>query len=450
MTARRRAAVHVVRTASAVLAAGATAAAAMAAAGAAWGQPLIVERARTLVVGTPAGGARTDRVDGARTGRTRADLPSSGLRTEWRTPLGTLVEHAPLVDERGTTYVVGTRGEIVAIARDGSERWRASTGAAQPGPAALLADDTLVFVDAAGEAVAVRDGSVRWRHRFGRTDAARPAPLPLDDGGLVVATTHELAVLDADGRERARATLPEPTVLPLVAALGKVVAIGLSGTVWSWTPGADEPGRIATFGSSVHAGAALADDHTLVGVTAGQAHVTAVDLARGTARTLAVAPAGVWLGPPAMRGSEAYLVLLTPTSEIALAIDAAGNELGRTLLALHPPAAGADAGGAASPPAPHTPPLVDAHGSFAFATADGAIGVVRGTTVELLGEACEPPAGSTARAAPTVVGLASLEAGALVAVCHAGAVLAITGRRPASSESRSGGPIGGERAAAHL
>jgi len=410
----------------------ATAAAAMAAAGGARAQVWSVERPRTIVVGTPSGGARTDRGDGARTGRARAELPSSGLRTEWRAPLGTLVEHAPLVDEHGTTYVVGKSGEVVAVARDGTERWRTPTGAVQPGPAALLGDDTVVFVDAAGEALGVREGSVRWRRRFGRTDAARPAPLPLDDGGVVVATTHELSLLDADGVERARATLPEGTTLPLIAALGRVVAVTSSGAVWSWALGAEEPARIATFGSAVRGGAALANDHTLVGVTAGQAHFTAVDLLRGTATTLAAAPGGLWIGPPAMRGPTAYLVLLTPTSDLAVALDtAAANapEAGRILLGLHPPAASPDAGAAASPPVPRTPPLVDAHGTFAFATAEGSIGVASASTVELLGDACEPPAGTPGRAAPPVVGLASLEAGALVAVCHAGAVLAIRGAR---------------------
>jgi hypothetical protein len=416
------------------LASASTAAAVMAAAGGARAQAWSIERPHTLVVGTPSGGARADRVDGARTGRARSELPSSGLRTEWRAPLGTLVEHPPLVDEHGTTYVVGKSGEVVAVARDGTERWRTPTGAVQPGPAALLGDDTVVFVDAAGEALGVREGSVRWRRRFGRTDAARPAPLPLDDGGVVVATTNELALLDADGIERARTTLPEPTTLPLVAALGRVVAVTSSGAVWSWTLGADEPARVATFGSAVQGGAALADAHTLVGVTAGQAHFTAVDLLRGTATTLAAGPGGVWIGPPAMRGPTAYLVLLTPTSELAVALDTAGAntpEIGRTLLAIHPPAASPDAG-AATPPMPRTPPLVDARGTFAFATAEGAIGVASASTVELLGEACEPPAGTPGRAAPAVVGLASLEDGALVAVCHAGAVLAIHGAHPSA------------------
>jgi hypothetical protein len=248
-------------------------------------QPIDVQRARTLVVGAPAGHARTDRLDAARTGRTREALPSAGLRTEWRTSLGELIEHPPLVDGNGVSYVVGARGEVSAVGPDGTERWHVTTGAMQSGPGTLLSDDTLVFVDAAGEAVAVREGAVRWRLRFGRSDAARPAPLPLADGGVVVATTQDLASLDAEGHERARTTLPEPTTLPLLSALGKVVAVGASGTVWTWTPGAPEVTRCGAFGSPVADGAALADDHTLVAVNAAQTHLLAIDLAHPSAAT---------------------------------------------------------------------------------------------------------------------------------------------------------------------
>ena len=412
-------------------AAGAAAAVAIGVAAMAFGQTANVERPRTLIVGHPSGGARADRVDAARTGRARTALPASGLRTEWRVPLGALIEHAPLIDARGCTYLVGTRGEVMAIARDGTERWRVSTDAAQPGPAALLADDTVVFVDGAGEAVAVREGAMRWRVPFGRGDAARPAPLPLEDGGVVVATTHELAALDAEGGVRSRTTLPEATTLPLVAVRGRVIAITSSGAVWSWAPGAPEPAHVASFGSPVDGAAALADDHTLVAVTADQMHLTAVDLVHGAATTRALASGGLWLGPPAMRGGTAHLVLLTPTGELGVTVDASGIEVARVVLALHPMSVAADGGPGALSVAPHTPPLVDWTGAFAFATAEGAIGVATARAVDWLGEACEPPVGSAARAVAPVVGLAPLEDGAFAATCHSGALLAISGRRAA-------------------
>src|SRR5208283_2908429 len=104
----------------------------------------------------------------------------------------------------------------------------------QPGPGALLSDDTLVFADGAGEAVAVRDGSVRWRSRFGRPSSAHAGPLPLDDGGVVVGSGPDLAVLDAAGGERARIVLAEVTSHPLTWGLDQILAIGDTGTVWAW------------------------------------------------------------------------------------------------------------------------------------------------------------------------------------------------------------------------
>jgi len=396
----------------------------------AWGQAFDVERPSTIVVGTPAG-VRADRVDAARSGFARTPLPAATLHAEWRAAASALLEHAPLVDSRGCSYVVGAQGEVVSFARDGVERWRASTGAPQPGPAALLSDDTLVFVSAAGEAVAVHEGGVRWRSRFGRADAVLPAPLPLDDGGIVVATSRELAVLDASGSQRARTTLPEAATAPLVSALGKVVVVTSSGAVWAWTPGAAEPTRVGSFGSPIDGGAALADDHTLVAVAAGEARLTALDLSRGVAATRATSPNGLWLGPPAMRGGIAYVRLLAPSGELALAIDASGRELARTLLATRPPLAPVDGGAPPLLPGLHTPPLIDAAGTLAFGTLEGGVGIVARTgTVEILTDACAPsslaPASAVRTAAREIAGLAPLAPHVLLVACRSGAILALS------------------------
>jgi hypothetical protein len=401
-----------------------------------WAQTLDVERPLTLVVGEPARGARADRVDAARTGFARSSLPTSGLHTEWKTPVGAVIEHAPLVDARGATYVIGTRGEVISLGRDGAERWRVSTNAMQPGPGALLSDDTLVFVDAAGEAVAVREGVVRWRSRFGPPGVAKAGPLPLTDGGVVVATAAELEALDAEGRVRARATLPEGIAAPLVSALGKVVAITASGAVWTWAPGAPEATRVASFGFAIAGAAALADDHTLVAVRAGQALLVRVDLGRGTTSTWATSPGGVWLGPPAMRGETAYVIESATTGELAVSIDLSGRELGRVLLLARAAAIGSDGGPTPIAGGTHCPPVVDGAGTIAFATTDGSLGVVTATehggSAELLRGACGPAPAAFALTSPAVVGLAPLSAGAFVAVCHSGSVLAVTGQRDAA------------------
>lgn len=406
----------------------AAAAVAIGAGAAASAQTIDTQRPRTLTVGAPAVGARVDRLDTARTGRARTGLPVGGIRVEWKASLGVSVDAPPLVDGAGNLLLVGTRGEVVSIAGDGSERWRLSTGAMQPGPGALLADGTLVFVDAAGEAIAVRDATVRWRVHFGRGDAAHPAPVPLDDGGIVVATTRDLALLDAEGHERARTTLPEPTAVPLVAALGKIVAITASGVVWTWTPGAVEATRVGSFGGPVDDGAGLSDDHTLLAVTAGHAHLTAVDLVRGTTTTRAVVPAGLWLGPPALLGDTAFLTLLGPTSELAVGVDGAGNDVLRAPLVtrLAPLPLLADGGVAPLVALPHTPPIVDGAGTLVFATTDGTVGVVANGVVSTLPDTCPPAPGARGAAAPTA-GLAPSRPGAFVAACRAGTLVSFRG-----------------------
>jgi hypothetical protein len=396
-------------------------------------QTMDVQRPRTFVVGAPASGVRVERLDAARTGRSRTALPAGSVRVEWRASLGVPTEWSPLVDASGNLLIIGNRGEIVSTTSDGDERWRLATGALQPGPGALLSDGTLVFADAAGEAVAVRDGAVRWRARFGRSDAARPAPVPLDDGGVVVATTHDLAAFDAEGHERARTTLPEATAFPLVAALGRIVAVTASGVVWTWSPGAPEPTRVGSFGGPIDDGAGLADDHTLVAITSGHAHLTAVDLVRGTTTTRAALPAGLWLGPPAFRGDTAFVLLLGPTSELAVAVDAAGNETMRIPLVTRPPLMGADGGVAALVALPHTAPIVDLAGTVAFATTDGAVGVVAGGIVDILPDACPPAPGARGAAAPTA-GLVPSRPGAFVAACRSGTLLSLRGSTATSGE----------------
>lgn len=362
------------------------------------------------------------------------------------------LERAPLVDGKENTFVVGVRGDVVAIASDGTERWRAPTLAAQAGPPAMLSDGAIVFLDAAGEAVAVRDGAVRWRVRVApedrRSEAGRAAPLPLDDGGVVVATWRDLVVLDSEGRERARTTLAEPTSAPLVAALGKVVAVTASGAVWTWTPGAPEPIRVASFGSPIDGCAAMADAQTLVAVTAAQAHVVAIDLVRGSTTTRAVAPTGaVWLGPPALRGGRAHVILLSSTGELEAQIAVtptrgeAADPSPWTPVLLHARAASIAADGGAAPLTgyPHTPPLVDSNGTVAFATIAGDVGIQSGEGVDLLVNPCggtrasgaeegsEPWALSVHPASPIVVGLAPLGPGTFVVACRSGAVVAVRG-----------------------
>ncbi|HLK38473.1 MAG TPA: PQQ-binding-like beta-propeller repeat protein [Polyangiaceae bacterium] len=393
------------------------------------GQTLDVERAATVLSGMPSRGSRTERVDVAQSGRAGDPLPASDLRVTWRGSAGGLLDQPPLVGAGASPYAVTSQGEVVAFAADGTERWREATGIAQPGPAALLVDDTVVFATLSGEAVAVRRSGVRWRVRFARGDAVRPGPLPLPNGGVVVAAAREVVALDADGRERARTSLPEPVSAPLVAALGQVVAVTASGAVWGWVPSAAEPRRLGAFGASVEGGAALVD-RSLVAVSNGGTRLVWVDLAGGTKTTRSPPSGALWLGPAATHGVFTQVTLLAPGGELSVSLDASGAELARVLLTPHAPQASGDGGGAI-PSGPRAAPLIDAHGTLAFVTADGGVGVVSSSgTLELLADACvAPPETPLApgRSGGAVAGLAPLRPGEMLVACRSGALLAVAG-----------------------
>jgi outer membrane protein assembly factor BamB len=420
-----------------------------ASAGAVAAQTFRPERPLTVVAGTPAGGARTDRIDASRSGMSRTPLPCRALRVDWRTPVEAVFDHGPVVDSRGGVYVVSSRGDVVALGADGSEKWRTPTGGSGPGPATLLSDDTVVFVDGSGDAFGVREARVRWRAHVGKSDAGRPAPLALSDGGLVAAAGRDLAALDGEGHERGRARLPEPVSAPLLSAAGRVVAITASGTVWTWQPGALDATRVAAFGSPVEGGAAAGDEHTLLAVTGGGLRLSAVDLREGSTTARATSAGALWLGPPAVVAGVSYLLVSTPSGELALALDASGREVGSALLRARSPVTAPD-GGVALLPAAYAPPLADTAGTVMVATAAGAVGAVarlgrghgssaRGPaasdSIEWVASACVgvPNAagpGAGIAGAGSVAGMAPLAPAShpsVVVACRRGDVVAISG-----------------------
>ncbi len=396
-----------------------------------------VEQPLVISAGAPKGGARTVALDASRRGLATSRLPASRLQTEWRNSLGFVAQDGPLVDFRGNVYVVGENGEVTELSRDGAVLSRVTARSPQPGPAALLSDDTVVFVDAAGEAVAVHDGVVAWRSQFGRPSAEHGAPIALDDGGVVVASGPDLAILDRDGRERTRVVLPEATNHPLISVRGTVIAVGDTGTVWSWSPGSSRAVRISSFGSNIDESAALLDDRTLVAITETGTRLSTVDLLDGTSSKLAGASAGLWLGSPVVDGVSVCAIQTTAAGEIAVVIDRSGLTRGSALLWGHPQAHPSDQRAGPTERTPVTAPIVGNDGRLAFASANGSVGVVsgvvpspdagpsEGATVELLADACGPPAANASGARSAVVGLAPLPPNGLVAVCRSGLTVAI-------------------------
>jgi len=374
-------------------------------------------RARTVVVGASRALSPTDRVDARRSGFSRTMLPTAALRTTFRHSFEQVIEHAPLVLDDGSIAVVVNRSELVILSGDRTPRSVPSLGGGSLGPPTALADGTIVAVNSAGEAVGVRQGTVRFRTRLGgeRSLAGHVSPLSLDDGGVVVATSTELTALDAEGSPRSRAAIPEPLATPLLAALGKVIAVSASGAVYGWIPG-QEAQKLGTFGAPIDGSAVLAGPATLLAVVDGS-RLAAMDLAHGTVVTRSSVQAGVYLGPPAMRGERgergevAHLLSMSPGRTLLVSIDAAGQELGRQPVSTFAPMALADGGQFTLVAPAHAGVLVDAAGTVAFATPEGYIGVASATNgVRILGEtpwatrvtaAGKPRSGNVVGIAPT-------------------------------------------------
>src|SRR5690606_8436389 len=222
--------------------------------------------------------------------------------------------------------------------------------------------------------------------RLGGERNLRAAPIATDDGGVVLATISELVVLDSEGNVRSRAALPEAPGAPLVAQGERVLATSVLGTVFAWSPGR-EVVRVGSFGAPIDGGAALASPTTLVGVIEGN-HLVALDLARGVRQTRAIAPQGLYLGPPALRSGGALALLgLAPTRASVTVLDPSGGETLRAPISTFATTPLPDGGAAPLVAPPHVGPVVDARGAIAFAAPSGQVGVVSPDgAVDTLGE----------------------------------------------------------------
>jgi hypothetical protein len=411
----------------------------------AWAQRVDPRRAATFVVGSPGGAMPMQRVDAHRTGAAKQPLPSGALQVAWRKTIGLSVDQPALAGADGTLAIVTARGDVVFLDEAGDERGHITADGRSAGPAAMTSDGTVVFATGSGDAVGVRRTSPRPRFvsRIGGERNVRAAPLPLDDGGVVVATTTDLVVLDAEGGVRSRVTLPDGAAAPLVAAGDRVLAISSAGTVYGWTPGR-EPVRMGSFGAPIDGGAALVDATTLVAVIEGN-HLVDLDLAHGARGTRSVSAQGLYLGPPAVRRDAkgttlATLVSLTPTRALVVTIDAAGNEVARAPIAANSLPTLPD-GGAAPLVAPlHTGPLVDPRGVVAYAATDGHVGVVTADgAVEPLAEVLCARSGRSAG----IAGLTPVGRGAFVVTCDGGTVARVQGPDADPIRKTAPGPTAG-------
>ncbi len=386
--------------------------------------------AHGFVVGPPDGASPMERVDARRSGFAATGLPAATLRMVWHRSIGQDTENAPLVASNGDVFLLGARGEVVVFDHDGVERRRISVGTGASGPGTFTSDGTLVFVNGAGEAVGLRSDTLRYRTRVGERGAlVRAAPLPLDDGGVVVASGASMAALDSEGNVRARTTLPDVISQPLLPGQSGVLAVTATGAVYAWPPGRDAS-RVGSFGTAVDGPAVLASPHTLLAIVDG-AQISALELSDGVAFTRAIAGAGVFLPPLALRGATSYGLELTPSSTLAVAIDPNGREVLRAVVATSHAAALAD-GGAPLASWGSSSTLVDPSGSFAFGTAEGLVGVLTATgAVETLGEPLcvrtrpSSAPGGSGHGGQGFAGLAPAGRGAFLVACMSGQVSSI-------------------------
>lgn len=384
---------------------------------------------RVVVVGAPRGAAPSERIDAARTGRTRTRLPQQPIEL-WRRHITGGIELLPLVDTEDNILIALTVPEAIKLGPDGKEIWRVRLGAASPVvPPVLTSDGTMVVLTAAGLAWGISpNGAVRFTTLLGvRGRDIETTPLPLNDGGLVVASGPALIELDRDGVVRARTALEvkpgsvdsRVTGALLAAPAGNVSLAGATlfttetGSVYSFRP-PGTPHKLGTFGGFPRKGAVLADARTLLAVVDNR-RVVALDLPTGTTHVRASAtPLSFFDGPVTLGpGGRGGLALVALQSGLLLGLDATGNEKLRVALekppalapgALGPGAgAGAGTGGAGGSIGffgpielkPSPPLIVDPAGSVGFARANGRVGVVgpEGNVALANERACSAPIG---------------------------------------------------------
>lgn len=394
-------------------------------------------RATTLTVGAPRGAAPTAGGDARRTGRSRERLPESGpLRVAWRRSLGLTVDHAALAIDENVVAAVAARGDVVFLdGDDGDELVRVPVGAGTVGPATATSDGTVVFLSTNGDVIGVRRdrATPRFVRRVASERAATlAAPLGLADGGAVLATTHELIAIDAEGGVRARAAVPEPPAAPLLSDGARVLSISGSGAVRAWTPGG-EPVRVGSFGAAVDGGATLLSRTTLLAVVEGN-HLAELDLTSGARTTRAIATQGLYLGPPSARraaagsdggapGVEVCVLALTASRVHTACVEPDGHET-RSNVGRHQVPQLPDGGVGALVAPPHAAVLVDDGRATAFATPTGEIGVVTPQgAVEVLGENPCPRTGRSGG----VAGLTAAGRAAFYVTCESGTVVKVTG-----------------------
>jgi hypothetical protein len=403
-----------------------------------------VRRPVTLTIGQPSGPEPTLRGGPHRDGLVHAALPRAPLHIDWQFTVGGGQIEQPALVTSDAVIVVTTHGDVVWIPPDAREgrtelaRQPLGVAAGASSPAALLSGGTVVVVGGTGESIAVGVDKTGPRFRTplaGSSTTTNPldavAPLPLDDGGVAIATSTEIALLDSAGNVRMRTPVPEPIVGPLLASGGRILFTARSGVVYTWSPGGTsgrDVARVGSFpsgqggGDELGGGAILTSDDTLLAVVHDSRLMT-LDVRQGLAVPLASFPGGGYLGPVSYRRGVAYVMAGVPGHTYVTGVDSAGQEVLRVPVGTST-AISAD-GGVLSYVAPaHVPVLVDDTGTIAYAAPEGSVGIVDPAgVVTALDGVCQHTFSRASRAVTSVV---SGGPGAFIVTCGTGKVVRIT------------------------
>jgi outer membrane protein assembly factor BamB len=354
-----------------------------------------------VVVGPPRGLAAQSRIDGARTGRSKSDLPTAPSEL-WRRTMST-IEFSPIVDDAGAIVVMMSSGDSVKLTPDGKEAWRTHlSGGGPAGAPVMLSDGTIGVLTTGGTFTGLSpDGKLRFSTQLGARgpDLTAP-PLANDDGGAVVLAGRSFLTLDSDGAILTETLLPmRASSTPLATSEGWLVVADDGSVVRVLPP--RQPTRVGTFEAPIDGGAVLADDRTLLGVM--HDRLLALDLKTGLVSVRASVNSVASIGGPVAVGED-RTAYFTTSEGLLFGVDRSGQEVFKatvervsTASAGYP---GAYPGGYPQPYQPYYPPggyagyggygygrpdppiVADGAGHFAFLRGGGRLGIVEITKIE--------------------------------------------------------------------
>jgi hypothetical protein len=240
---------------------------------------------RTIVVGEPMGAASMQRIDGARSNRSRTLIPLDPIVKSRSRLLGD-VTTVPSVDEHGRLVVATSDGVLSQLDAQEHVEWTAALGSdARTGPV-IASDGTRIVVTERGEALGFTDTGERTFvvPLDGERGPLRAAPLCASDGSIVFAVGSRVLRVGPGGAVLSSATTEDP-IVALVERGRTTFLVTDSGAVLAWKPPA-APRELGSFGGRPTTDVVASGSTTLIAVLH-DSTLIALDARDGRRRTLA-------------------------------------------------------------------------------------------------------------------------------------------------------------------